>query len=384
VEIRYVVPADRDDLLDLRSRAFGRPSAAERERILPSLQQQFAEERVLGVYDGGRLIASGRYHAMEQWWHGSAVPMGGVASVYVAPEERGRGVGTRLSAALIELIGDRGMPLSVLFPATVPVYRKVGYELAGDSHWFTFAADALRTLRGGDAVKIRRAGPDDAAEVAAVFRRVHAAARDCGPVDNGDAHVRWELEDPDVFAYLADDGFITYHWNDDNSELVVEQAVAGSRETARALWAIVGSGSSIAETVRAHISPHDPIVWLLPDHAFKRNRHGKWMLRLVDVQAAIAARGFPAGVSAEVPLTVDDPLRPGNAGSWRLTVADGRGALERARPSSDAVRADINGLAALYAGIPAGTLSRAGLLDGGDTAALDAAFAATSFMLDEF
>jgi hypothetical protein len=34
--------------------------------------------------------------------------------------------------------------------------------------------------------------------------------------------------------------------------------------------------------------------------------------------------------------------------------------------------------------VPAATLSRAGLLDGGDLAALDAVFATASFMLDEF
>jgi predicted acetyltransferase len=383
VEIRFVVHEDRDDLLDLRSRAFGRLSAAERDRVLPRLRQEFAEERVLGIYDGGRLIASGRYHPMEQWWHGSAVPMGGVASVYVAPEERGRGAGARLAAALLDLIGDRGMPLSVLYPATVPVYRKVGYELAGGSHWYSFDADALRTIRG-DTVKVRRAGPDDAAEVVAVLRRVHAAAGDCGPVDNGEAHVRWELEDPDVFAYLADDGFLTYHWNDDHSEFVIEQLVAGSAPTARTLWALVGSGSSVVQTVRAHMSPHDPVLWLLRDLSARHAWRSTWMLRLVDAPAAIAGRGFPAGVSTEVPLIVEDALRPSNAGPWRLTVADGRGTLERAAESPDAVRLDIRGLAALYAGAPAATLSRAGLLDGGDLAALDAVFAAASFMLDEF
>ncbi len=378
-----MVPEDRDDLLDLRARAFGRLSAAERERVLPRLRRDFAEERVLGVYDGSRLIGSGRYYPMEQWWLGAAVPMAGVASVYVAPEERGRGVGARLAAAMVELIAERGMPLSVLYPSIVPVYRKAGYEVAGGSHWFAFDADALRAL-GGDPVKIRRAGPKDAAEVVAVLRRVHAAARDAGPLDNGESHVRWDLEDPDVFAYLADDGFLSYHWNDDQTELVVELAVAGSAQTARALWSVVGSGSSIAKTVRAHISPHDPILWLLRDRSIRQTWLSAWMLRLVDAPAAVAARGFPAGVSIEASLIVDDPLRPGNAGSWRLTVADGRGALDPANASSDAVRVDIRGLAALYAGIPAATLSRAGLLDGPDTRALDAAFAATPFMLDEF
>ena len=50
-----------------------------------------------------------------------------------------------------------------------------------------------------------------------------------------------------------------------------------------------------------------------------------WMLRVVDVPAAIAARGFPPAVSVSVPLELSDQARPGNAGRWQLTVADGTG-----------------------------------------------------------
>jgi predicted acetyltransferase len=85
-----------------------------------------------------------------------------------------------------------------------------------------------------------------------------------------------------------------------------------------------------------------------------------------------------------VPLIVDDALRRGNAGAWRLTVADGRGRLEPAAESADAVRLTARGLAGLYAGVPVGTLSRVGLLDGGDPAVLDAVFAANAYMLDDF
>src|SRR6202046_2622291 len=52
-----------------------------------------------------------------------------------------------------------------------------------------------------------------------------------------------------------------------------------------------------------------------------------WMLRGVAAPAAIAARGFAPGVSVSVPLAVHDQARPANAGRWRLTVADGKGAL---------------------------------------------------------
>ena len=58
-----------------------------------------------------------------------------------------------------------------------------------------------------------------------------------------------------------------------------------------------------------------------------------------------------------------------------------------AGPADSAVTLGARGLAALYAGIPLGTLRQAGLAAGGtagDDAALDAAFAASSYMLDAF
>ena len=122
-------------------------------------------------------------------------------------------------------------------------------------------------------------------------------------------------------------------------------------------------------------------------------KRSMWMLRLVDAPSAIAARGFPPAVSVSVPLEVRDEARPGNAGRWQLTVDDGKGALvadgavSSAAAAAGALTIGPRGLAALYAGTPAGTLRRSGLASGGspdDDAALDAAFAATAYMLDDF
>jgi predicted acetyltransferase len=380
VEIRSLDPDDIEAAHDLQVRAFGPASGEQmRARTLRTVQ----EGRMLGVYDGTRLIASAYYHAFDQWWHGRAVPMGGVGAVCVAPEDRGRGVGWRLAAALLDLMDGR--PLSALFPATAPVYRAVGYEHAGGQYLITLPPGPLRTLASGP-VKVRRAGPGDAAEVTALMRRLHAEARHAGPIDRGEAYVREVLADEHVFSYLADDGFLAYGWDGGHEALAVHRCVAGSAETARALWAMVGSGSSIAETVRACVAPDDPLLWLLRDRSEDDMRRVSWMLRVLDAPAAIAARGFPAAVSVDVPLVIEDESRPGNAGAWRLTVDGGEGRLERDSGARDAAHLPAGGLAALYAGVPMGTLRRAGLVTGGDAAdpLLDAAFAGTPYMLDYF
>jgi predicted acetyltransferase len=380
VEIRSLDPDDIDAAHDLQVRAFGPLS---RDSMRPRTLRTVQEGRMLGVYDGPRLIASAYYHAFDQWWHGRAVPMGGVGAVCVAPEDRGRGVGRRLAAALLDLM--EGRPLSALFPATAPVYRSVGYEHAGGQYRITLPPDPLRTLASGP-VKVRRAGPGDAAEVTALIRRLHAEARHVGPIDRGETYISEVLADERVFSYLADDGFLAYGWDGGHERLAVHRCVARSAETARALWAMVGSGSSIAETVHACVGPDDPLLWLLRDRSVDDLRRVVWMLRVLDAPAAVAARGFPAAVSVDVPLVIDDELRPGNAGAWRLTVAGGEGRLERDSGARDATRLPARGLAALYAGVPMATLRRSGIATGGDAAdpLLDAAFAGTPFMLDYF
>jgi hypothetical protein len=115
----------------------------------------------------------------------------------------------------------------------------------------------------------------------------------------------------------------------------------------------------------------------------------RWMLRVVDAPAAIAARGFPEAVSVRVVLRIDDRTRPANSGLWELAVSDGVGALAPFEPflTCGALTLGARGVAALYAGPPVGRLRQAGLAGGGTPdgdAALDAAFAATAFMLDAF
>jgi predicted acetyltransferase len=164
---------------------------------------------------------------------------------------------------------------------------------------------------------------------------------------------------------------------------------ARSPQALRALWSVIASHSSTADNVTGLTAPSDPFWWLTRERDATITRRSMWMLRVVDLPAAIAARGFPAAVRASVPLEVSDQARPGNAGRWQLTVANGIGTLipNGSVSPPDPLHLGPRGVAALYAGTPLATLRLAGLAAGGTQeadAALDAAFAATPYMLDEF
>ncbi|TMQ90822.1 GNAT family N-acetyltransferase [Actinomadura soli] len=387
MEIRALRPAEASAVRDILARAFGPTPDDVWERRAASVLPSLEAGRVFAAFDGGEVVATGSLYDMTQWWNGRAVSMAGVSGITVAPEERGRGLGRRLMTDLLEHCVRFGHPLAMLYPATTALYRSVGWEHAGAQHHVEIRTEALRRV-AAERVPVRRAGPDDAAEAAAVVGRVHETSLDCGPVGVPEAWWRRTLGNRDEYCYLAEDGFLSYRWADGNAGMEVTRLVASSERTLRALWALVGSGSSTAESVRACVAPFDPALWLLPEREWETVTRSQWMLRLVDAPAAIEARGFPSGVGAAVPLLVDDPQLPANSGHWRLEIKDGEGRLERSpappEGDADAVRVGARGLAALYAGVPVATLRRTGLLAGGNADALSAAFAAAPFSLDFF
>ena len=395
----HVRPLRRgDDLaatLDLGQRAFGPASAADSELRLAGAWPPVDGGRYFGALRDGSLTGAALFHDMTQWWHGRAVPMAGVAGVVVAPEARGTGTGRALMAALLAEIEARGYPLSALYPSTTPLYRSFGYEIAGGRYQVTLPGRSLRALLPPEAGPegqdtLRRSGPADAAEISAVIERSYSAARASGPVRHDLATTAHLLAEPDLYNYLGDDAFVCYGWSGARHDIAVELAVAATPAAARAVWSLLASHGSIADTVRAVASPADPIGWLTAEPDVRLRREGEWMLRVISAPAAVAARGFPAAVRASVPLAVADPRLPANTGTWRLTVGDGRGALTRGPGdpgASPALQLGPRGLAALYAGTPVTTLRMAGLASGGDPgtdAALDAAFAGTPYMLDHF
>jgi predicted acetyltransferase len=376
--------------------------------LIASARRSIEAGEMLGAFDGTRLAGSARYHPMRQWWQGKSLPMAGVAGVKVAPEYRGRGVGRTLMTELIAEMARQGYPVSALYPATAPLYRSLGWEIAGGRYETTVPMGSLAALigadltaagrpptglageRGDDSTGLRRATAADAAVVAETLGRVYGATRECGPATHDPAFIASWLDNQDHFAYLADDGFLSYRWADGHNAIRVEPLAAVSASTARAFWQVIASHGTMADEVRAYLAPDDPIGWLTREPTAAVRQTWSWMLRLIDVRSAIEARGFPAGVDVSVQLELADDVLPGNAGRWRLDVSDGIGKIARDGLAGldPGLHLGARGLAALYAGVPLSTLRRAGLAFGGDQAtdaALDSAFGGRqAFMLHAF
>jgi predicted acetyltransferase len=167
----------------------------------------------------------------------------------------------------------------------------------------------------------------------------------------------------------------------------VEQLVAASPEGLRAAWWTLASSASVVDAITFAASPEDALLLIMPEQHVSVRAQVRWLLRIVDVQAAVAARGYPPSLEIEAPFSIEDALLAENTGTWTLRVAGGQGHLEPGGGSGP--RLGIGALSSLYTGwASTATLSRAGLLEGGSPdqlRSLDAAFAGpTPWMMEEF
>jgi len=169
-------------------------------------------------------------------------------------------------------------------------------------------------------------------------------------------------------------------------DLIVLDMAATTRAALRSQIAFFRDHRSIVKRVRIAVGPTHALLGQLPEQAYTLEMGSHWMLRLVDVPRALTDRGYPPGLTAELPLEVADDVVSENAGRHLLRIASGRATIE---PGGDgSVRTDVRALAALYSGFRTATdLSLAGLLDAPDDLlpAVTAAFAGPApFMADAF
>ncbi|MGN6753427.1 MAG: GNAT family N-acetyltransferase [Intrasporangium sp.] len=408
LRVRDVTEADLPAILRIRARSFG-PLPDGGDRWWRRVADETLGGRMLAVVDGDdRVLASGRARPFEQVWGGRHQPMGGVAGVYVDPVARGRGVASLLMRGLLARMAELGDAISCLFPTAPGLYRGVGYEFGGPLPRFTYAAQDLRGLRSlSGGLRPRPAGPDDAELLHALMRTEQERGRVSGPRLPGPESWRVQLADDETIANVHDGrgsgprGFVTYSLADET--LKVDDLVADNGEAAAALWSVVGSGSSAAPTVQAHLDPRDPVALIAGAEAKHDVEQHLWMLRIIDLPRAVAARGFSPALATTVHLAVDDPDLPANSGTWRLEVSGGSARatpVERPLPAEGPLsvegpvavdrppaRLGPRGLAALWCGWPMPRLRQAGLVTGGnpeDDCALDAVFSGAPYMTEYF
>lgn len=343
LHVRPARPEDVDRLVAMHLAAF--PD----DRGVPARKRNF-EQNPLGSLDrlrvleeAGAVVAHAFLFELEVFFGGRAVKTAGIATVGIAPEARGRGLATHLIAAVEAEARARGDALAMLYPYRQGFYRKLGYASVAPYSWVdsspraiphAWVEDARRTPLGS----LRAPVAGDMDPIRACYLR--AAKRSTGLLVRPDA--LWErrlLDDRRHVIVLARDreirGYIAFHHVQGEPhadiELRVDELIADDDDARRILFGALGMQRDQVRAVRWRAAQGDPFVMALEDadrdrsddddlgHTLAAVTAGP-MVKLLDVERAIGARGYATDGVASFRVGVDMP----SSSTFTLRVEDGK------------------------------------------------------------
>lgn len=296
-------------------------------------------ERMLVVEDGARTVGCAGAFPLELTVPGGElVPAAGVTWVAVLPTHRRRGALRALVERQLADARTRGEPLAILWASEGSIYGRFGYGLATVSCDIDVDRDrAAFTVPVVGQGRLRLLELEQAtAEIPPVYERARAGV--AGMLARSAEW--WEakaLVNPDYSGGRAgsplrsavleldgrDEAYAIYRlhteWNEGSpaGRLHVVEAIATSGEALREVWSYLFGIDLVARIHARRLPPDHPLFVATAEPARLRLRMGDGLwLRLVDLEAALAARRVSAG--DPVVVEVADADCPWNAGVWRL------------------------------------------------------------------
>src|SRR4051812_45110065 len=98
---------------------------------VPAWFASAGRENVRVLRRGAEVIGGLILVPMGQFWGGRSVKLGGFSGVAVAAHARGGSTATTMMTEGLRELRREGFAIAGLYPATQPLYRRVGFEQAG-------------------------------------------------------------------------------------------------------------------------------------------------------------------------------------------------------------------------------------------------------------
>lgn len=330
-----------------------------------------------GLYDGDDLLTVCKHIPFQRRVRGDFHAVDGLSAVASPPESRRRGYVREMLHGSLAASRENDVYLSALWPFKRSFYaqygwatciRAVNHELDPDALAFTRGhrhgefvvldaddwerCDAVHDAHGeGYELTLDRTeewwrkrvftGWEDDPFVYGWEREAVSGSGATGDLSEGQSESDGELAA--YAAYSVDSG-------DDGGTLTVHDMAWVDHDARLALLRFFADHDSQVETVAFWSSEHDDVLDVVPDpdDGTAELQLGA-MFRLEDVPAALEALSYPADVTADLVLEVDDPLAEWNDDTYRLTVEDGSGTVERTGEDPDA-ELGVGALSQLYVG----------------------------------
>jgi predicted acetyltransferase len=362
------ITEDEIDLFRARlMRAFGSDPETEEEA-----RERFAElfeiDRTVAAFDDGDMIGTAGAFSFDLTVPGArSVGMGGTTIVTTQPTHRRRGVLNAMMEFHLDEVVSRGEPVAGLWASESSIYGRFGYGQATLRCEIEMDARAV-ALRSPDPVgRVRLV---DAEEAEPVMRLLYEEARmdRAGMLSRTDAwwRLRRMRDDESIrdgksarrYAIFEEDGqplgYATYRqkekWEDfPEGEIHMIEVITTTPAAHRGLWGFLTNIDLFPKVEWWNSPVDDPLPLDVADpRRVRREITDALWLRLLDIPAALESRSYEQ--DGALIIGVDDPFRPGNTGTYRLTVDGGESECENVDGVEPDIQFGVDVLGHLYLG----------------------------------
>jgi predicted acetyltransferase len=339
------------------------------------LTEHYAEllgiDEYRAIVDDGRMLACIAYFDDAHRFGSGSVPAWGITSVGVDPAVRGRGISGMLIENTLKLAASKGPAILTLYASAPAVYRKMGFERAGKT--LEYKGKTAPMAASGAAIGSFRAVDPEDPETTEILAGIRSAwlPMTSGPFERGETIWKCLMrpydKKTDVFIWRNDDGepggYAILHQT--TRKLEVADLCVPTGEAASAMLGFLGGFRAIHSDITWNGGLVDPLIMAMNDRWWFTVRHEHWFSRIVDVETALASRGYPKGIAGSLSLTIDDPIIDQNVGTFAMEVADRRASVTRDNGDVGSLHLTVQSLVPLFTGLlSASRLAAMGRLNG--------------------
>ena len=242
---------------------------------------------VLGCYDGDQLVSQFAVYPLQMNIHSEICSVGYVTSVTTYPEYSGRGLMRRLMYRSLVRMREKGQVLALLFPFSMPLYRKFGWEIISNKISYVVKDNQFVPQRKHEAPGyVRRVNWDNPGFIDLHLRfamRTHGCI--LRSTAAWDEYWRWEVEDTNVAVYYSTDdrplGYMVYIIKDD--VMHIKEMIYLNREAKKGLWEYISAHYSMIDEVRGFTYHNELLAFDLEDGKITETIRPYVMGRIVDV-----------------------------------------------------------------------------------------------------
>jgi predicted acetyltransferase len=327
------------------------------KRVLP-------HERVHAGFDDDRIVGGTGSFAFDLTIPGGRVRAAGVTVTGVLPTHRRRGHLRAMQRSLIDCACARGEAVAVLWATEDTIYGQFGYGMASMAAEIDVPRDRAAPFAPNSVRAETRLVPLEEADplIAPIYENVARVTPGMFArtaewwQDRVLNDMEWKRRGGGYLqcAVLESGGkpaaYALYRINSafergvQTGNIFVVEAMGDSPEATDAIWRFLFDIDWLARVKAIYLPLDHPLLLSLADPR-RLNflvREGLWV-RLIDVGAALSARGYATDQSIVVEIT--DEFCPWNAGRWRVA----RAGVEKTTAEAD-LACDVASLGCVYLG----------------------------------